>query len=359
MNIPTLYLIIYGGYIMMCSLAFVYFLTNKRNRKGKGSVANDITVLIPFRDEEKNLVALINGINQLSVQPNKFIFINDHSVDGSLEIIRAANQVNHSIIENVGEGKKNAVHNGVMQATTKYCLTWDADIIMHRDFFTTLEKYEECDMQILPVSMYAVKPLQCFAEVDFMFSNMMNWISAVRRPILASGANLLFCRECYLAENTLDAHKVIASGDDMFLLQDFLKANKNVKVVLNRKLIVETEAPRSLKLFFDQRLRWIGKTKHVKDPYANIFGILTLVLSIIFLISIIFLLVKGSYFAALLLYGGRTILDLIITLPVIIFNKRYIVLLAFPFIEILYPFYGLALIAGTLFYNPKWKGRKV
>jgi biofilm PGA synthesis N-glycosyltransferase PgaC len=359
MNLTVLYIYVYGSYISMCTGAFVYFIAFKRNKKGIGVAANDITVIVPFRNEELNLRAFVAGINLLSRVPKKIIFINDHSTDKSCEVIHGLTAGNYCILENQLEGKKAAVNFGVNESDTLFCLTWDADIIMNNDFFAVLEQYQVCDMQILPVSMLSKRPMQHFAELDYTFSNMMNWIGAAKRPILASGANLLFCREDYLALSSLDKHRAIASGDDMFLLQDFLKANKSVKLTLDRALMIQTAAPDSLKQFYDQRLRWIGKSKYVKDAYANMFGIISLLLSYFFLVVMVYLIANGSYRDALLLFCGRTLLDLFITLPIIIFNKRTILLLALPLVEIFYPFYVFSLLLGTVFYQPKWKGRTI
>ncbi len=354
-----MYLSVYGSYISLCFGAFVYFISFKRNKKGIGVSASDITVIVPFRNEEVNLKAFIEGVNGLSVVPKKIIFINDHSNDKSCDVIHDLTVSNYCVLDNKLEGKKEAIYLGVNESDTLYCLTWDADIVMNKDFFAVLEAYQLCDMQILPVNMVAKKPIQHFAEMDYLFSNMMNWIGAAKRPLLASGANLLFTRKDYLALSSLDKHRGIASGDDMFLLHDFLKANKSVKVTLDRALIVRTAAPDSWKQLFNQRLRWVGKSKYVKDAYANMFGIISLLLSSIFLVVMVLLISNGSYRDVLVLFFGRTLLDMIITLPIIIFNKRTILLLALPLVEIFYPFYVFSLLVGTFFYQPKWKGRAI
>ena len=41
----------------------------------------DLTVLIPFRNEQENLSMLLKNINELKKVPSRFIFINDHSDD--------------------------------------------------------------------------------------------------------------------------------------------------------------------------------------------------------------------------------------------------------------------------------------
>lgn len=73
----------------------------------------------------------------------ELIFVDDHSTDGSIEVIKAHLKVPHRIVISESEkGKKNAIHQGVLNAQHDYILTLDADVEL-KPFY--LERLLECE----------------------------------------------------------------------------------------------------------------------------------------------------------------------------------------------------------------------
>jgi cellulose synthase/poly-beta-1,6-N-acetylglucosamine synthase-like glycosyltransferase len=57
-----------------------------------------------------------------------------------------------------------------------------------------------------------------------------------------------------------DIHIGQASGDDVFLLQSAFRLHENsIQFCKNKQAVVETEGPKSLISFWNQRLRWASK----------------------------------------------------------------------------------------------------
>jgi cellulose synthase/poly-beta-1,6-N-acetylglucosamine synthase-like glycosyltransferase len=50
------------------------------NKNRKTMSLDEITVVIPFRNEAHNLEAFLNGIKSQRYQPEQWIFVNDHSL---------------------------------------------------------------------------------------------------------------------------------------------------------------------------------------------------------------------------------------------------------------------------------------
>ena len=230
-----------------------------KNRTEKYFIeTSKISVIIPYRNEINNLPILINLL------PLEFIWINDHSEDHSEKILESLSG-NHTLLslELGREGKKKALQKGIYAAKGIYILTLDADIIIHPNFFEQLNKTPITDLLLIPVRMKAKNWFSFFYELDYYFINSINIASGGYASFIsASGASLLFNKAQFMEfdQNRTDQH--IASGDDYFLLQYFSKRKKKISMSIAHSLIPTTSTPDNFKSFFNQRLRWIQKTKH-------------------------------------------------------------------------------------------------
>jgi biofilm PGA synthesis N-glycosyltransferase PgaC len=317
---------------------------------------HDISLVVPFRNEAQNLPQLIASIENLKNKPKEIIFVNDHSEDNSVEILKNSS-LSLDILHLEGEkfGKKQALQKGIEHANCEYILTWDADIEVPEDYFSVLNQQEKVDLLILPVKMQALSFLGFFASLDYYFLNSISFASGkFSQNLVASGANLLFKKELYLAYVKSTKTFQFASGDDAFLLQ-FAKENKStIKSVLNSDLSVKTNGPNSIKSFLNQRLRWIGKSRAVGDKFAFLIG----VLGIFYQFSFGILLISYPSFWEFILLSKITV-EISIFLPYVLKIRHVISLLFIPFFALIYPFYMLLIGLLSVFVKVEWKGREI
>lgn len=349
------------AYLMMMALLFLagdLFFAWKMNRFRKSKTENRrISVVIPFRNEATTLPALLESINRLHMQPLEFIFVNDHSNDDSLEILAGwKTSVLHQLLHLDGgeSGKKTALRKGIAAASGNFILTWDADIRVPSRFFDELSKQGECDLLILPVKMEGSGLSEFFFELDYYNLNKINTtIHGLKRPIMASGASLLFRKSCFEQDDRGREHAHISSGDDVFLLLDFIKGERTICLSMAENLQVLTKAPASLADFIRQRLRWASKTARVKDQLANLTGVLGLA----YHLSAWLLFVMTHFdFSVLFL---KILLDALFVFPYLLDVKRFFLIILLPFYSLGYPFYLLLMLGLSLTYKPRWKGRKI
>ncbi len=313
-----------------------------------------ISVIIPFRNEIEHLNNLKKSILKLSFSPLEFIWVNDHSEDDSLDILSNL-PVNHTIISLSKEdkGKKTAIRRGIDISKGSYILTWDADITVPTDYFKAIQNQHITDLSILPVRMKGRNIVEKLYELDYYFLNCVNRsVSGFTYPFVASGANLLFHKSTFSTIDSYNKHKNIASGDDQFLLDDFKKNNKQIQLISESDLIVETHTPQTLHSFYLQRLRWITKSTKIKDALTNLINII----GVSYLLGFLFLLINHNWF---LIIGFKIVVDILIFKPYLRSIERKSLIYISPFFSLLYPFYFLTIAIGMLFLtNPKWKGRK-
>lgn len=355
-----LYIIIFSLFSLICMFGFwVRWQWNKNYQEKKVFFpVEEISVIIPFRNESENLPKLIASLNALQFFPREIIWVNDHSEDDFASCFESLSVPFRSSLIHLApgdEGKKTAIRAGISDAQGKYILTWDADITIRKNYFRQLAKTPLTEFLVLPVSMPGKTLSQVFFELDYQYLNALNVaVSGHMRPIVASGANLLFHKDTFEEVDSYDEHAEVASGDDVFLLQDFKRHRKDIELALHPDLQVRTEAPQTWDAFFQQRLRWIGKSRKVGDRVAAYLGGIGMFYHVGFWLMF-FTGAPWSHLLALTIV--KIFLDALLLLPYLLILKRPWIGLFLPFFSLLYPIYMLMILVMTMFYEPEWKGR--
>lgn len=323
---------------------------------------NKLIVIIPFRNEELRIKKLIDCINNLTLIPRKFIFVNDHSEDNSVEVINTLKSTIPFEILNLSgssKGKKAAIRHAILHQESEYNLTWDADISIESAYFEFIKKIEKKDLHILPVIMKGENFQGNYFESDFSIANAINTsISGWKRPFLASGANLLFKQKTFIETDTYSSHAHILSGDDMFLLRDFRLKNKEIELISSKNLAVTTETPQTISEFLEQRLRWINKSPEINDKLSNSLALISLLFNFCFISIFIYLIIQDEWKLFFVYFGIKSIIDLIVYLPYFIRIKRLKTWSELPLFSLIQPLYLFILFLMMFFYKPTWKGRK-
>lgn len=322
---------------------------------------SDLTVIIPFRNEATRISPLLKSINRSQKLPKAFIFVNDSSEDNGVEIIENTLQItNYQIVSSIKSGKKNAIHQGMQLASTSYCLTFDADITFSENYFSTLKNQTVSALTILPVVIHGNSIFSKLSSLDVHFLNAINYsLTGWKRPIVASGANLLVQKEKYFIYNSLQQHEHIASGDDQFLLTNFVNNRQSVNVIIDQDLVVSTPAPSSFKDLINQRLRWIKKSIFINDRLANTVGFLQLLNQLIFISLFLLTIFKGYVLYSIVLFCMKIISDYFQSTH---YFKRINIqktVWLLPIYEFYFPIYAFLFFFLGLFITPSWKNRKI
>lgn len=356
-----IYAVLIGGVVFVGF--FIHLRKSSRKNNTKKIVASEITVFIPFRNEAERIHVLLDSIVSSKHLPHKLIFIDDHSDDDSVGLIQEKLiGMPFEILSLTGDitGKKAALRAGIELCETTYVLTFDADVYFEPNYFHSLELLEEADMYVLPAILTAEKPIQFLYELDVVLANALNaGLAGITRPIFASGANLLYKKSTFDDVDDLASHAHMASGDDTYLLRDFRKHKKDVRLESNLKVAIFTETPQSFRQFIDQRLRWVGKTTDIGDSLASLAAIGQFFLAVGFFLGLIYFAFQGNWTWFLIVLTSKIGMDLIFFLPFFLRTRRYVTWLLIPIYEVLFPLYSILLGVLMLVYTPKWKGRGI
>lgn len=367
LNWMLIYFVVYAGLLGTITLVG-YFLQRQKESKRiceeAGIDLAELVVIIPFRNEEKRLNVLLESISNSVLHPKRYVFVDDHSTDNSCSFIKE--RLNDSIpyqiisLEEGVEGKKLAIRKGIEFSESEYVLGWDADCSFSRDYFTQLKSLPAADLYVMPAVMLAEREFEHLYEVDLLLVNAANCgVSGLLRPIMASGANMLYKRSAFQSYDQYASHSHMPSGDDIYLLRDFRRGKANVHLVTDRSLAVYTETPQSFSEFIHQRLRWIAKTGDVKDHLSTSLAILQGLLTIGFVTLMALTIFQQEWKWASVVFIVKSVIDLLFFLP--FFNRmgRMRSWLYIPIYELLFPFYTLMIVMMMYTFKPTWKGRKL
>lgn len=98
-------------------------------QRSSGPEAGDLSVVIPARDEERNLPRLLQSLGRQSPQPGEIVVVDDGSADQTAEVARrnGARVVASGPLPEGWRGKTWACQQGARNAAGKYLLFLDAD----------------------------------------------------------------------------------------------------------------------------------------------------------------------------------------------------------------------------------------
>lgn len=365
-NILTAYFILYITLIGFIVFVGFYFQRGKENNyanKPAAIMLDEIVVLIPFRNEEHRISVLLDSIKRIQTHPKEYVFVNDHSNDnGSKLISNELGTLNFRVIDLPDDvmGKKMALRYAIEKTESTYILTFDADVVLDQNYFNSIANLSDADMYVLPAVMKAKRLIEYIYEIDLVLVNAANTgLSGLSRPIMASGANLLYRRDTFNRVDNVQSHISSASGDDTYLLRDFRENKTSVRLNSDISCAIHTETPQSLKEFIDQRLRWIGKTGDIRDHLSTSLAIIQSFLTLFFLSLLIFSLITANWELLAVLFISKTAIDMVVFFPYFTRIKRLTTWFFIPLYEIIFPFYVLTILILMFFYKPKWKGRKI
>ena len=165
------------------------------------------------------------------------------------------------------------------------------------------------------------------------------------KAVMCSGANLIVCREAWLACES-DLHPEIPSGDDMFLLEAMKRRGYKVEVIDTPEYTAVVRPQTSWRAFWRQRMRWAGKAPHYTDPDILRYGRIVLIANVLQFLCPLVILLKFPFEYSLI--RRRQAIDS--PDPKSSVSNLWIALL----LEILYPYYLLISLIGGIMRRNEW-----
>ena len=365
-------IMVFAALYLVCIGAFTYgLLVLSRSENTDATLTNSkkISVLVAARNEGKNIERLLKSLYEQSYDKKEYevIIVDDHSDDDTSVVVNSF-IASHSdmklrLLQAEQNGKKQAISQALHAAENEVIMVTDADCELPRRWMEKmLAYYDKKGLKMLlgPVLLSPAntlfEKLQVLEHLSLIASTAGS--AGIGMPVMCNGANMMYDRESALKVEGDRKDMNIASGDDMFLMEQFLRryGSASVNFFLNKEVIVKTATMPNLKAFFRQRRRWASKTK----AYTNWKIIATALIVFLFNLSIV-----GFFFAGFFMpvfwvfFVLYVILKTLVDFPIMkritaFIGQRNLKNWMFP-LEFVYPFYVVFTALSGLFLKPKWK----
>lgn len=377
MSLETIHILlniimIFAALYLICIGAFTYGLTilsRNYNRDAILRQAKKVSVLIAARNEGKNIEKLLQSLYNQTFDKENFevIIVDDHSDDDTFGISESF-KVSHpemslKLLKATGSGKKQAISQALHAADNEVVIVTDADCELPAKWIEKmLAFYIAKDLKMLlgPVLLSPAdtlfEKLQVLEHMSLIASTAGS--AAIGMPVMCNGANMMYDRKSALNVEKDRTDMKLASGDDMFLMEQFIAryGSKAIGFFLNREVIVKTATMPNLKAFFRQRTRWTSKTK----AYTNWKIIATALTVFLFNLSIVFFFVAGFFMPVFwCFYVLYVILKTLIDYPIIrrisaFMKQKKLKFWTLP-LEFIYPLYVVFTAIAGMFTKVRWK----
>ncbi|MBL7825972.1 MAG: glycosyltransferase [Saprospiraceae bacterium] len=246
------------------------------------SPCDQITVLIPARNEAANIDACLDAIfsGNYPIRLFEVLVIDDFSTDTTELVVSAFAQKYQLPIERLRvislhkelgpdfeylPNKKRGIEIAVHQAQGAIIATTDADSVPPENWLKNIAyKFEsEPSLQIV------TGPVRCLSEgnllSDFQSFDLLGTIGITAGGIalgwhqMGNGANLAYRKSAFEQVAGYSNNRQVASGDDMFLLSSIARRWPHGVGYIKTQEVVWTQAQSSWQSLLAQRLRWGGK----------------------------------------------------------------------------------------------------
>lgn len=285
-------LLVYVVFIVQLILGFEKVKTFKTTAFAPKTA---FTIVVPFRNEEKNLNTLLESISQLNypIALLQIVMVDDFSKDHSAKIYNQW-RINHqevdtTLLENLllsNSPKKDALGRAIPIAKHAWIVTTDADCIVDKNWLLTLDNYIQQNNAEMIVGAVRYKTknnwFHQFQQLDLMSLQGVTLGSfGIGKPFMCNGANFAYTKKFFAEIGGFGGISDKASGDDVLLLQKAVNYNKEkVHYLKNNNFIVKTKPENDLVKLFMQRVRWAAKSTGYKSTYAKSLAVVVLLMNL-------------------------------------------------------------------------------
>jgi glycosyltransferase involved in cell wall biosynthesis len=347
-------------------IALIYGFAKAESFEFIGSMPKTkFSIIVPFRNEAKNLPSLLKSLSKLIYPPDFFevILVDDDSeeefsVQYSVFSVQAIKNIRIS-----SSPKKDAITTAMNLAKNEWIITTDADCVVNENWLLALDNY----IQMHSVSMIAGAVsydgtdsfLHHFQQLDLASLQGATIGSfGIGNGFMCNGANFAYKKSFFETLNGYEGNNTIASGDDVFLLQKAIaQFQEKVHYLKSSHTIVTTKPENDWKSLFHQRVRWASKTSSYQSRFGIGLGL------IVFGGNVSWLLVVGCW-----LFGNGTIYllsilllaKLLVDYVLIYKTNRFLKTKTYSFLlaSLLYPFFIVSVALYSIFGKYEWKERQ-
>jgi len=327
-----------------------------------------LTLIICARNEEKNIGFCLSSLLKQDYVLTKvqLILINDASSDSTVhraEQILRSSGLNYKIISNQQQkGKKHSITYAMQFAMNALIVLRDADTftLSPKYLQSISDFYQDTDSDLIIAPVAIANSSGLLWALQAIENNVLTVASSgsafYKQPFLCNGANLIFKKSIFEKTNGYASHIHIASGDDIFFLEDIKKIEgAKINYLKSKDALVYTYPTFSLKELIWQRTRWASKFKVNKNKLNLILSFFSFSVNLAWFVC--FILTNNPFYRdlCLLFIFLKLFIDILLLFLASGFIKNKNVLWFSLPVGFIYPVYAGIIGISSIFFKPKWK----
>jgi len=339
-------------------------------------VLPQVSVILPVRNESGNIASCLDTLANQDYNPAFFEIIvsDDFSEDYTADKVRkwAKDHPSARLVLLEGgsnsrenQGKKKAIERAVAAARGDILLTTDADTFRSPSWIRTMAGAfvdKSISMVLGPVGFTGEKGMfQKMQVLEFLgIMGVTAGSSKLEFPLMCNGANLAYRKECFIAVGGFSGNSGFHSGDDQFLMMNVAGhfGKGSVMFLQDKDAIVLTSPCVTWNDFWEQRIRWVSKSRGYRNGPVIAAGLITAGFPFLILLGGI----AGIFYPEILLLSSFLwFVKILSEYPLVwlmagFFGKKhllnyYFAAQAFQF------FYSITTAVAGQFISYSWKGR--
>ena len=366
---------------LILSIHYVIFLSkvysglSKLKNKVSEKIPDEfVSIIVPFRNEEKNILNTYSSLTSQNYPQEKFeiIFVNDSSDDSSFQLLDNLQKKETVFIYSVPKDysanahKKRAIRFGIEKSKGEIIVTTDADCIHKKDWLKNLLKFMNKETGFVSGPVEFISKGNLFSKMQRLeFAGLVitgAGLIGSENPIICNAANIAHRKKVFDEVGGFTYQMSLSSGDDELLMQKIYRdTDYKIKFALDKNTIVLTEANPTLKDFYHQRKRWASKGLFYGDHLL----LLKLVLIFLFYLSLIiqpilgFIISTKFFFTFIISFLFKIFAEYLVLKKGTTLLFDFNILKPFLITEILQVPYILVSGFMGMFGNLVWKDRKI
>lgn len=272
-------------FLLLATFYFIiilYFFTGifriPAERPASTSSSLTVTVLVPARNEEKNIIRCLESLWQQSYPRNRYnvIVIDDHSTDKTAELVETCirNKANFELLRHKKDPvrstfKKEALNFALEKVDSDIVMTIDADSVALPNWIEKMVAYYDSNTGMVAGLVTflhegewgAFQKLQTLEFAGIVFCGV--GAAGHNNPLICNGSNLSYRLQTFKEAGGYRGNEFLPSGDDDLLLQNIHnKTAWKIKYSLDPDTINYTLPLAGFSDFINQRARWASKSIH-------------------------------------------------------------------------------------------------
>lgn len=333
-----------------------------------------ISIVVVMRNESANILSLLEDVSRQNYPKNHFelIIIDDFSEDNSKEIVLnfAKNSVFKIILldnifgnnnqKNIISPKKRAITQAISKAQGEIIMCTDADCGVKPTWLTAMaDFYAKNDVVCVSAPVYFAGADNIFEKMQVVeFASLVGSGAAslgLNMPNMCNGANFSYKKMAFLEVSGYEGVEHLISGDDEFLMHKIAaKFPKKVAFLRDERVIVHTQAQKTLKYFINQRKRWASKWQYYEGFAPKILAIFVFLLNLMMVFSGVMAFFDVVFLVPILI---RFCLEFVFLSQILYFFGEKNKILYIPITFLIYPFYVIFIGIISQKKQFSWKNR--